>query len=271
VARARLALAATRILLLVILVLGVGVLAFGRWLERALVYHPDRVLQATPASGGLAFDDVWLSAEDGVRVHAWHVRTPSPRALVVVCHGNAGNISHRIALAEVLAREGLDTLLYDYRGFGRSEGGPWEEGLYRDGEAARRWAEGKGLPVVLYGESLGGAVAVELAVRRAPALLVVQSSFTSLPELAARLVPLGGLLARERFASIEKIRRLASPLLVVHGDRDELVPYVMGQQLFAAAPGPKEMLTVPGGGHNDLIERAGAEIAHRLRRIAVRP
>src|SRR6185295_15213933 len=104
--------------------------------------------------------------------------------------------------AEAMAREGLDTLLFDYRGYGRSEGSPSEEGLYRDGEAARRWADGQGLPVVLYGESLGGAVAVELAVRRAPALLVVQSSFTSLPDLASHLLPLGRYLTRQRFASL---------------------------------------------------------------------
>jgi pimeloyl-ACP methyl ester carboxylesterase len=180
-----------RILVLVIVLSGLLALALGGRIENALVYHPEQQLRAMPAEAHVPFDEVWLTSEDGVRLHAWHVHAAAARALVVVCHGNAGNISHRLRLADALAREGLDTLLFDYRGYGRSAGSPSEEGLYRDGEAARRWAEGKGLPVVLYGESLGGAVAVELAVRRAPALLVVQSSFTSLPALAARLLPLG--------------------------------------------------------------------------------
>ena len=146
-----------------------------------------------------------------------------------------------------MAREGLDTLLFDYRGYGRSEGRPSEEGLYRDGEAARRWAEGQGLPVVLYGESLGGAVAVELAVRRAPALLVVQSSFTSLPELAAQLVPLGGLL---RGSGSPRWRRSAgSPPRCwwCTANRDEVVPYQMGQRLFGGRAGAEGDAHHPGG------------------------
>jgi fermentation-respiration switch protein FrsA (DUF1100 family) len=261
---ARLALAAGLLAALAM----VSAISFLPWLEKQLVYHPDRRLRATPAAAQLSFDDVWLTAEDGVRLHAWHVHAPAPVATVVVCHGNAGNISHRIPLAAALAREGLETLLLDYRGYGGSGGSPWEDGLYRDGEAARRWAEGRGLPLVLYGESLGGAVAVELAVRRAPALLVVQSSFTGLRELVSELVPVGRLLVRQRFSSLEKITRLASPLLVVHGDRDELVPHAMGQALFAAVPGRKELLTVSGGGHNDIVVRAGPEIAARVRLMA---
>jgi fermentation-respiration switch protein FrsA (DUF1100 family) len=252
------------ILLAMLVLVGLAMIGLGR-LENAFVYHPDRRLGARPDAVGLPFDEVWLTAEDGVRLHAWHIRAAAPQALVVVCHGNAGNISHRLRLAEALAREGLDTLLFDYRGYGRSGGSPSEAGLYRDGEAARHWAEARGLPVVLYGESLGGAVAIELAVRRPAALLVVQSSFTSLPELAGRLMPLGNRLVRQRFASLEKIGRLAGRLLVVHGDRDELVPLDMGQRLFAAAPGPKELLTIAGAGHNDVVAQGGAELARRLR------
>ena len=170
-------------------------------------------------------------------------------------------------MAAHFAREGLDTLLFDYRGYGRSEGKPSEEGLYLDGEAAWRWAAERRQPVILYGESLGGAVAIELAVRHPPALLVAQSTFTSLREMAAATVPFGGLLARQRFSSLEKIRRVAAPVLIVHGDRDELVPYEMGRRLFEAAPGPKQLLTIPGAGHNDVLHRAGAQIAHRIRRL----
>jgi fermentation-respiration switch protein FrsA (DUF1100 family) len=265
----RLAVRAARIALAVVLLAGVMLIVFGRFLADRLLYHPDPDLWTTPAAAHLPFSDVALVTDDGVHLHGWHVRAPAGRALVVVCHGNAGNVADRVPMAELFARAGLDTLLFDYRGFGRSGGRPSEQGLYRDGEAARRWAEQQGLPVVLYGESLGGAVAVELAVRRPPALLVLQSTFTSLPEMAARLVPLGHLLARQRFASLEKIARLRAPLLVIHGDRDELVPYRMGQRLLAAAPGPKELLTVAGGHHNDLFARAGADIARRTAALAV--
>jgi fermentation-respiration switch protein FrsA (DUF1100 family) len=252
----------------VTLLVAVLLIALRRSLEDGLLYHPDREL---PVGPHLPFEDVSLVADDGVRLHGWHVRAPSPRALVVVCHGNAGNIAHRVAIAELFARAGLDTLLFDYRGFGRSEGRPSEEGLYRDGEAARLWAEGQGLPVVLYGESLGGAVAIELAVRRPPALLVAQSTFTSLPDMADRILPFGRLLVRQRFASLEKIRRLHAPLLVVHGDRDELIPYRMGKALFEAAPGPRELLAVAGAHHNDVFALAGAEIAQRIARLVTRP
>jgi fermentation-respiration switch protein FrsA (DUF1100 family) len=263
----RIAARAARIALVVVLIGTLLLMAF----QDRLLYHPTAELWTTPASAGLPFTEVTLATDDGVRLHAWHVRAPAARALVVVCHGNAGNVADRVPMAEAFARAGLDTLLFDYRGYGRSAGRPSEEGLYHDGEAARRWAEQRGLPVVLYGESLGGAVAVDLASRHPPALLVVQSSFTSLPDLAARLIPFGNLLARSRFASLQKMPRVRATLLVVHGDRDELVPYAMGQRLLAAATGPRELLTVAGGHHNDMFERAGAEIARRIARLVPGP
>jgi uncharacterized protein len=228
------------------------------------VYHPERTLPRTPAAAHLEYADVALTTSDGVRLHGWHVRASSPRALVVVFHGNAGNIAGRIPMAEAFARERLETLLVDYRGFGRSEGKPSEEGLYRDGEAAWAWAARQSLPVVLYGESLGGAVAIEIAAHHRPALLVAQSTFTSLKEMAGRLFPLGDHLVRERYASLEKIGRVTAPVLVVHGDRDELVPYEMGRRLFEAVRGPKQLMTVRGAGHNDLFGMAGGEVARKI-------
>lgn len=244
-----------------------AVIVLRRPLEDALLYHPTRELEATPAAAGLPFSEVALTAEDGVSLHAWHVRAPDPRGLVLLFHGNGGNVGDRVVYAELFAREGLETLLLSYRGYGRSGGSPSEEGLYHDAAAARRWARDRGLPVVLFGESLGGAVAVESARREPPAGLVLQATFTSLAEMADRIVPFGGRLVSQRFASLEKIGQIAVPLLVVHGDRDELVPHEMGRRLFEAAAGPKGMLLVPGGGHNDLLDHAGAEIARRTRAL----
>jgi fermentation-respiration switch protein FrsA (DUF1100 family) len=250
-----------------ILLAAIIVVMFRRMLEDRMLYYPEREISETPAAVGLDFSDVELATDDGVRLHAWHVRAMAgraPRGLVIHFHGNAGNVSHRLPWAVVFAGEGLETLLVDYRGYGRSGGKPSEEGLYRDADAAWRWAQDRGgIPVIAYGESLGGAVAIDLASRRQVAGLVAQSTFTNLGEMAARVFPFGGALVTQRFGSIDKIGRLAVPLLVIHGERDELVPFAMGEQLHRAALPPKSFLAVPRAGHNDVIDLAGPEIARR--------
>jgi uncharacterized protein len=232
---------------------------------RRMLFKPLRDLETDPSCVGLPYDDVELRADDGAKLHAWHVRTPEPRAVVVVLHGNAGNICRRIQHAEGFAREGMDTLLVGYRGYGKSGGVPSEEGLYADAVGAFDHASKLGVPVVVYGESLGGAVAVEVALRRQPAMLVLQSTFTSVPEIAAKMVPVvGRYLAPRVFMSIDKVARIECPTLVVHGDRDEAIPHAMGVRLFEAIRAPKAMVTVPGAMHNDVFAIAGAEIARRI-------
>ncbi len=245
----------------------VGLVVFRKAIERYMVYVPERELWTTPAAARLAFDDVSLTAADGVRLHGWHVKVAAPRALVLMFHGNGGNVADRVPCAAAFAREGLDTLLLDYRGYGRSEGEPSENGLYLDADAAFKWAEAWRLPVIIYGESLGGAVAVETAVRYQAAAVVLQSTFTSLAEMASRVVPLGNLLISQRFASIDKVQHLTAPTLVIHGDSDELIPHSMGERLFERIRAPKTMLTIPGAGHNDVFDRSGAEIAHTTARL----
>ncbi|MGH7378363.1 MAG: alpha/beta hydrolase, partial [Candidatus Methylomirabilales bacterium] len=153
-----------------------------------------------------------------------------------------------------LRRTGAGVLLLDYRGYGGSGGAPTEEGLYRDGEAAAAWVEAQGLgPLVYVGESLGTGVAVEVALRRPPAALVLQSPFTSLTDVAARHYPYlpVRLLLKDRYESLEKIARVSCPVLVIHGDRDSIIPIAQGRKLFEAVPGRKAFLEVPGGDHND--------------------
>lgn len=242
------------------------VLVFRGRIEHWLTYFPDRTLTTTPGAFGLKYVDVPLMAADGVRLHAWHVQVASPRALVLLLHGNGGNIEHRLPLAAALAAVSLETLLLEYRGYGRSEGRPTEEGLYLDADAGFSWAETArpDLPVVVYGESLGGAVAVDLAARRAPIGLCLQGTFTSLAEMADRTLPFGSLLARQRFDAIEKIQSVRMPVLIIHGDRDEIVPIDMARRLYDQVTGPRELYVVPGAGHNDLVERAAAQIAIRV-------
>lgn len=231
----------------------------------ALLYFPSRALEGTPASVGLPFADLDIPTSDGQRLHGWWI--PSPRrpaaGHVLFFHGNGGNVSHRLAEARVLADAGLNVLLFDYRGYGRSTGHPGEEGTYRDARAARAALLARpglgGAPVLYVGESLGGAVAAELAVAEPPAGLVLQSTFTSVRAMARLHYPLvPAALVPDAYPTLERVARLRCPLLVLHGDRDDIVPLAHGQALFAQAPGRKRLDVVFGAGHNDLLLAAGA-------------
>jgi uncharacterized protein len=241
----------------------------------ALVYFPDRELYGDPADAGLAFTDLTIPTEDGERLHGWWIpaREAPARAHVLFFHGNAGNVSHRLAHARHLTAAGLDLLLVDYRGYGRSTGRPSEEGLHRDARAARAaltaGAQVDPARLVYMGESLGGAVALRLAVEAPPRLCVLQSTFTSLRDVArAHYPPPLPALAGDAYPSLERIARLRARVLVLHGEEDEIVPAAHGRALHAAAPEPKRLRLVPGAGHNDLVdvmgESYGTEVASWL-------
>ena len=225
--------------------------------ETRFIYFPSRGYDATPSGLGLAHEDVWLTAEDGVRIHGWYLPVPRARWVTLVSHGNAGNISHRLDRALLLqARLRSSVFLYDYRGYGASEGSPDEAGTYRDARAAYRYlAEQKQVKadeLVLFGESLGSAVSLELALSRPAAALVLEAPFTSVRDMARTTIfaPFAPFV-RTRYESLARISRLRMPLLVVQGDRDEIVPPAQGRRLFDAAPEPKRYFAIPGAGHND--------------------
>jgi fermentation-respiration switch protein FrsA (DUF1100 family) len=184
---------------------------------------------------------------------------------VLVCHGNAGNISHRLERARLMQqRLGASVLLFDYRGYGRSSGSPDEEGTYRDARAAyRHLVDDKGIAaerLLLFGESLGAAVAVQLALEKPAAALVLESAFTSIPDMARAAYPFlppVGALIRTRYETLAKVPRLRVPLLVLHGERDEIVPFDQGRRVFEAAPEPKRFFAIPGAGHNDTYLSGG--------------
>ncbi len=227
------------------------------FLEESFIFFPSRYPDGDWNPQDLEFEDVHVQSADGTRLHGWYFPCDNPRAVVLFSHGNAGNLSHRAETAQVLRqRVGVSVMLYDYRGYGRSEGRPSEKGILADGRAARTWlANRAGLSpdeVVLMGRSLGGAVSVDLAQDGARAL-VLESTFTSIPEVAAlhyRWLPLRFLL-RTRFDSLAKINSYRGPLLQSHGNADGLVPYAIGRRLFEAANEPKQFFTVEGGDHND--------------------
>lgn len=248
-----------------------------------LIWFPARTLLATPADLHLPFEEVALTTRDGVELHGWFVPAEGARGAVVVCHGNAGNVSDRLEIAQRLRSFHVSTLLFDYRGYGRSAGAPSEEGTYLDAEAAFGWLSQRTAPapIVAFGESLGGAVAVELARRRPLAGLITESTFTSLPDLGAQLYPIlpVRLLARFRYASIEKVAEVRCPWLLLHSRADELVPFAHATRLFEAAKTaqkgtPPPRLVEIAGGHNDggfLASREGeAAVASFLESVCER-
>lgn len=241
----------------------VGLLLAGSlaWLlQPKLLFRPFTEMIATPADWGLAYEDVWLTADDGAQLHAWFLpasarRNRSPHTLLFL-HGNAGNISHRAASLAIFADLGLDVLIVDYRGYGQSGGRPSEDGLYADATAAWRWlTHTRGVApadIVVFGRSLGGAVATELSARVQPGALIVESSFTDVESMARLHYPLLTLLMplRYRFPSAEHLARVRCPVLVLHSPDDGIVPFAHGEALYAVASEPKRFVELLGG-HNE--------------------
>lgn len=223
--------------------------------ENSLVYFPSRYPNGDwSLESGMK--DAWFEAADGTRLHGWFLDTPEPRAVVLFCHGNGGSIAGRRHLLEAFSALGVSALMFDYRGYGRSDGSPDEAGVLQDARAARAWlAKRAGVAesaIVLWGESIGGGVAVDLAQDGARGL-ILENTFTSIPDVAAKHYPWlpARTLMRNRYNSVEKIGKYRGPLLQFHGDADSIVPFELGQKLFAAANEPKQFVTVPDGDHND--------------------
>jgi fermentation-respiration switch protein FrsA (DUF1100 family) len=223
-----------------------------------LVFFPQtaREISATPSQFGLRYEDIQLQTSDGISLHGWYIPALQPRGAVLFLHGNAGNISHRLDSVLMFHRLGYSTLIFDYRGYGNSGGSPSEEGTYRDAEAAWRFLTvQQHIPscrIVLFGESLGGAVAAWLAARQKPGALVIASGFTSVPDLGQQLYPFLPVrwLARICYDTRVYLRAVSAPVLVAHSPDDEIIPFEHGRALFAAANPPKQFLELAGG-HND--------------------
>jgi uncharacterized protein len=247
----------------------VGIAVLLMLFENRLVYHPVPYPVGDWQPVDLPFQDAEFTAADGTALHGWYVPHPEPRAVALFLHGNAGNIAGRAEFLRSVHALGVSVLALDYRGYGRSEGTPSEAGVVADARAARTWlAAQAGVPeseIVLWGESLGCGVAIELATEQARAL-ILENAFTSLPDVAAHhysWMPVR-LLMRNRLRAVDKIGRFQGPLLQAHGDGDSVVPYELGQRLFEAANEPKEFLTIPDGDHNDPRTKRFWEAVDRL-------
>jgi uncharacterized protein len=235
----------------------VAIIALLMIFEESLIFFPSKYPDGDWQPAGLQFEDAWFEAADGTKLHGWFVPHNSPRAIVLFAHGNGGSISHRADFFRALNQLGVAVLAFDYRGYGRSEGSPNEAGVVADGRAAREWlAKRTGIAeqdVVLMGESLGGGVAVALAAEAPARGLILENTFSSIPDVAAAHYP--GLpvraLMRTRLDSAAAIKNYHGPLLQVHGDCDTIVPFTLGKKLFEAANEPKKFVVINGCDHND--------------------
>lgn len=230
------------------------------FLENRFIYFPARAITATPADSGLDFEDVYFSTGDDVRLHGWWIAGDADRPTLLWFHGNGGNLSDRVEIfAKVHDEIGVGIFAIDYRGYGRSEGSPSEEGLYADAAAALETViartDTESSDVVAVGQSLGSAVAVELATDHEFAGVVLEAPFTSVPDMARHHyspLPVAPLL-RTGFDTKSKIGGIGAPLLVVHGHEDDIVPVDMGREVYDAAPEPKVFEVIAGAGHNDIF------------------
>jgi pimeloyl-ACP methyl ester carboxylesterase len=235
-----------------------------RWYEHSQVYHPSREMDASPTELRRAFEDVYFKTSDGVELNGWFfpANENSPRAnlVVLVCHGNAGNISTRIDFYRALLEAGVAVFAFDYRGYGRSRGKPSEEGTYLDAQAAHQWLARKGFSnVIAYGESLGGGIATELCLREQTCGLILQSTFTCIPDLGCELYPWlpVKLISTIKYDTCAKLPRIKVPVLVLHGRADRLIGFHHAEKLFATASEPKLFGELGGEHNNPLAERAG--------------
>ncbi|QIS11153.1 alpha/beta hydrolase [Nocardia arthritidis] len=229
----------------------------------ALTYLPEKLIVQDPSLLGMDFRELSMRTTDGEIVHGWWLPARNPVGHILFAHGNAGNIGDRVPILALLVQAGFDVLAFDYRGYGRSTGRPTEAGTYLDSRAAlHTLRERPGVDpkrIVYLGKSLGGGVMTELAVAEPPAALILMSTFTGIRDAARSVYPfLPSPFVPDAYPSLRRIRRLRAPVLIMHGDQDELLPLRHAERLYAAAPEPRKLVVFPGAGHNDIIATAAS-------------
>lgn len=272
-----------RIVLMLVIVAVAAVLVLRRF-EPRLIFFPAKFPDGywdTSQFPELQIEECWFTAEDGVRLHGWFApaqltepqSAAAPIPTLLFCHGNAGNLSGRVMNVAALVRLGINVFIFDYRGYGKSEGEPTEQGVYRDAMAAYDYLVARDdvqrKHLVLFGRSLGGAVAVDLATKRPCSRLILEATFTSAADMARGAFgpfPIHYVL-KTRFDSLSKIRDIRVPLLCIHGTQDTVVPFALGQRLFEAAHEPKTFYPIPGADHHNTYEVAGPAYFGKLTRF----
>jgi len=240
--------------------------------QDSMLFFPEKDVWQTPKSIGLEYEEVSLTTKDGVVIAGWYIPAKDEKGVVLFCHGNAGNVSDRLDSIKIFHDLGQSVLIFDYRGYGRSGGTISEKGTYLDAEAAwdyliqAKHKSSKG--IIIFGRSLGGAVAAETALRKGPACLILESTFMSVPSIAKKYYPWlpVGLIAKYRYATVEKVGAIRCPKLIVHSREDEIIPFEHGRQLYEKALLPKEFLEIKGG-HNEGFMLSGDTYSQGLGRF----
>ena len=231
-------------------------------LQPQLVFFPHSDIDTNPNAWGMQYSNIELKTEDNLKLHGWFIPAKNKsKKVILFCHGNAGNISHRGLSLKIFHELGLNVLIFDYRGYGKSKGSPHEQGLYKDVNAAwtylRKEKGYKKENIIIFGRSLGGAVAMWLALKVQAPSLILESTFNSFRGIASAhspyLTPF--IIARYNFNTESRVSKFKGKLLVIHSSQDDIIPYALSKKIFASAAGPKTFLTIRGG-HNDAIHKS---------------
>lgn len=248
--------------IVVILLLIIFVLYLLKLYERRNVYFPTKTIFATPKDIGLDYEDLYINTEDGVTINAWYIRA-SPRTITILfCHGNGGNLSHRLDIIRTFIDQGYNVLIFDYRGYGRSEGKPTEKGTYLDALAAYNYLKEREdiveERICIFGRSLGGNIAIALAAGLDKGVLISESGFTSVMDMAKHVygVRIPSVFLSHRYDALSTIKKVEIPKLIMHGKNDRLIPFELALKLFDAAEPPKEFYAGEGG-HEDIYLESG--------------
>lgn len=262
-----------RYILFFVIFLGIMFSLFYKNIENNFVFFPQKALDYSPADYGLEWKDVELHTSDGQLLHGWFFHITPKGPVILFFHGNAGNISHRLDYIQRITRTGLNVFILDYRGYGKSSGKPSEEGLYIDALSAYDYLvkdeNVKPEDIILLGRSLGGAAAIETATKRKARALVVENTFLSVRHMARHMgvFSLISPLLPASYNNLEKIKQISIPKLIIHGDNDEIIPFSMGERLFAAAKAPKYFYPIKGAGHNNTYVVGGREYMGAIKKF----
>ena len=260
---------------LIILILFLFVLAYFFYpqIENSFIYYPDSSFDTVPSEWRLNYEEVCFDTEDKKRLHGWFFPLEGEAPVILFCHGNAGNISHRLENIKFLLDRGLQVFIFDYRGYGRSPGKPSENGLYQDGLAAYDFLAKRTHispeRIVPFGRSLGASVAIQIALKRDVRALIIESAFTSTKEMAKTIFLFKALafLLPPHYNNLKKITRISVPKLIIHGENDDIVPFSMGQRLYHESTPPKYFFPIKGAGHNDTYLMGGKKYFETLARF----
>ena len=252
-------------LLPILIIFILAVIIFYKQLENSIIFYPDKALDDRPSNWDLSYKDIQFLTPDGQKLHGWFFPVSGKSPVLLFCHGNAGNISHRIENIKFLVKRDISVFIFDYRGYGQSSGRPSEKGIYIDGIAAYDYLTEieKISPdrIVIFGRSIGGAVAIEVALQRKVRCLIIESTFTSTKDMAKTIFPffIFSPFLPHHYNNILKIAGVTIPKLIIHGEDDNIVPFSMGNKLFAQATEPKLFLPIHGAGHNDTYVVGGED------------